>query len=188
MKQTIDAAAPSAQTHLADPKSHPINWDISPDRQTLFALAMNGNQLRGVNGVKVTYRPSYSSAVPNASTIDALRVADILENDIPQTGVTTSIAVRGKTIDVEVPARELIALGRPANAEAEALLYVYSGRSIVAFKDKRISIDAARVDATKPLHLVESFDLPPGRYVAKVLLRVDGTDALGFARTPMNVE
>jgi len=145
-------------------------------------------KLRGVDGVKVTYRPSYSSTVPKTSTIDALRVADILENDIPQTGVTTSIAARGKTIDVEVPARELIALGRPANAEAEAMLYVYSGRSIVAFKDKRISIDAARADATKPVHVVETFDLPPGHYVAKVLLRVDGTDALGFARTPMNVE
>jgi VWFA-related protein len=145
-------------------------------------------KLRGVDGVKVTYRPSYSSAVPKASTIDALRVADILENDIPQTGVTTSIAAHGKTIDVEVSARELIALGRPANAEAEALLYVYSGRRIVAFKDKRISIDAARADATKPVHVIESFDLPPGRYTAKVLLRVDGTDALGFARTQMIVE
>jgi VWFA-related protein len=145
-------------------------------------------KLRGVDGVKVTYRPSYSSAVPKASTIDALRIADVLESDIPQTGVTTSIASRGKTVDVEVSARELIALGRPANAEAEMLLYVYSGRKIVAFKDKRISIDAARADATKPVHVIESFDLPPGRYVAKVLLRVDGTDALGFARTQVIVE
>jgi VWFA-related protein len=145
-------------------------------------------KLRGVDGVKVTHRPSYSSSIPTASTTDGLRVADILENDIPQTGVTMSIAARGKTIEVEVPARELIALGRPANAEAEVMLYVYSGRSIVAFKDKRISIDAARADAAKPVHLVESFDLPPGRYVAKVLLRVDGTEALGFARAPMNIE
>src|SRR5207248_11542311 len=81
-------------------------------------------KLRGVDGVKVTYRPSYSSTVPKASTVDALRVADILENDIPQTGVTMSIAARGTTIDVEISARELIALGRPANAEAEAMLYV----------------------------------------------------------------
>src|SRR6266542_5545754 len=145
-------------------------------------------KLRGVDGVKVTYRPSYSSSIPTTSTTDGLRIADILENDIPQTGVTMSIAARGKTVDIEVPAREPIALGRPANAEAEVMLYVYSGRSIVAFKDKRISIDAARADATKPVHVVETFDLPPGRYVAKVLLRVDGTEALGFARAPMNIE
>lgn len=145
-------------------------------------------KLRGVEGVNVTYRPSYSSAVPNASTIDGLRIADILENDIPQSGVTMAIATRGKSVDVEVPARELMALGHPAGAEAEALLYVYAGRRIVAFKDKRIRIDAARADAAKPIHVVDTFDLPPGRYVAKVLLRVDGTDALGFARTPMNIE
>jgi VWFA-related protein len=145
-------------------------------------------KLRGVSGVNVTYRPSYSSTVPNASTVDALRIADILENDIPQTGVTTSIAVTGKTVDVAVPAGELIALGRPAGAVAEALVYVYSGRKIVAFKDKQIGIDAARADPAKAVHLVDTFDLPPGRYVAKVLLRVDGTDALGFARAPMNVE
>jgi len=45
LKQTVDGAPPSADSHLADPDSHPINWDISPDRKTLYALAMNGNQL-----------------------------------------------------------------------------------------------------------------------------------------------
>jgi hypothetical protein len=86
---------------------------------------------------------------------------------------------------VVVPARELIALGK----DAEVLLYVYSGHKVVAFKDKRISIDAARADAAKPIHVVQAFDeLPPGRYTAKVLLRVDDVDALGFAHAPMNVE
>jgi len=45
LKQTIDGAPPSADSHLADPTSHPINWDISPDRKTLYAVAMSGNQL-----------------------------------------------------------------------------------------------------------------------------------------------
>jgi VWFA-related protein len=143
-------------------------------------------KLRGVDGrLDVTYRPSYSSELPSVPTSDGLRVADILENDIPQGGVTTSIAARGRSVDVAVPARELIALG----ANAEVLMYVYAGRSVVAFKDKWIAIDTARADATKPVHVVQAFDaLPPGRYTAKVLVRVDGTDALGFARTPMNVE
>lgn len=146
-------------------------------------------KLRGVDGhVNVNYRPSYSSALPKASTSDALRLADILENDIPQTGVTTSVTATKNTIDVQVPAGELIALAGGTNTEAEALLYVYSGRGVVAFKDKRISIDAARADATKPVHVVETFALPPGRYVTKVLVRVDGTDALGFGRATMNVE
>jgi outer membrane protein assembly factor BamB len=45
LAQTIDGAPPKPESHLADPESHPINWDITPDRRTLHALAMNGNEL-----------------------------------------------------------------------------------------------------------------------------------------------
>jgi hypothetical protein len=45
LRQTIDGQPPSAASLLADPESHPINWDISPDRKTLYAVAMNGNRL-----------------------------------------------------------------------------------------------------------------------------------------------
>src|SRR5262249_12812267 len=45
LKQTIDGEAPAAASHLADPESHPINWEVSPDRKTLYAVAMSGNQL-----------------------------------------------------------------------------------------------------------------------------------------------
>jgi len=43
--QTIDGKPPSPESLLADPKSHPINWDISKDRKTLYSVAMSGNQL-----------------------------------------------------------------------------------------------------------------------------------------------
>ena len=36
LKQTIDGKPPTADSHLADPKGHPINWDISPDGKTLY--------------------------------------------------------------------------------------------------------------------------------------------------------
>jgi hypothetical protein len=45
LKQTIDGQPPSRESLLADPKSHPINWDTSPDGKTLYAVAMSGNQL-----------------------------------------------------------------------------------------------------------------------------------------------
>jgi hypothetical protein len=45
LKQTIDGSPPSANSHLADEYSHPINWEISPNRRTLYAVAMSGNQL-----------------------------------------------------------------------------------------------------------------------------------------------
>jgi sugar lactone lactonase YvrE len=45
LKQTIDGAAPTKESLLADPESHPINWDTSPDRKTLYSVAMSANQL-----------------------------------------------------------------------------------------------------------------------------------------------
>ncbi|MEM7386148.1 MAG: hypothetical protein AAF514_14500 [Verrucomicrobiota bacterium] len=43
LTQTIDGAPPTKESHLADPHSHPINWEISPDRRTLYAVPMNHN-------------------------------------------------------------------------------------------------------------------------------------------------
>ena len=45
LTQSIDGRPPTAESLLAHPQSHPINWDVSPDRKTLFAVAMSGNQL-----------------------------------------------------------------------------------------------------------------------------------------------
>jgi hypothetical protein len=45
LQQTIDGAPPRADSHLADPDGHPINWDISPDGKTLYSLPMSTNQL-----------------------------------------------------------------------------------------------------------------------------------------------
>ena len=45
LKQTIDGQPPSKESHLVDPEAHPINWDISPDGKTLYALPMSANQI-----------------------------------------------------------------------------------------------------------------------------------------------
>jgi sugar lactone lactonase YvrE len=45
LTQTINGKPPAKDSHLADENSHPINWDISPDRKTLWAVAMSGNGL-----------------------------------------------------------------------------------------------------------------------------------------------
>jgi sugar lactone lactonase YvrE len=45
LRQTIDGRPPTPESLLAHPESHPINWDIAPDRKTLYAVAMSGNQM-----------------------------------------------------------------------------------------------------------------------------------------------
>lgn len=45
LKQTIDGQPPTPESHLADEHAHPINWDVSPDGRTLYAVAMSTNRL-----------------------------------------------------------------------------------------------------------------------------------------------
>lgn len=132
----------------------------------------------------LVYRPSYSTQVPLPASNDALRLADILMNDIPQNGLnltaTTTSQGGHAVVNLDIFTRELLALSDGKNVEAEALMYVYSGNSVVAFQQKRITVEASRVDPGKPVRVTQEFDLPNGTYVAKVLVRYD--DQLGFAR------
>ena len=43
LKQTIEGKPPTPESHLADEKGHPINWDITPDGKTLYAQPMSTN-------------------------------------------------------------------------------------------------------------------------------------------------
>jgi sugar lactone lactonase YvrE len=43
LRQTIDGKAPTKESNLANADGHPINWDITPDGKTLYALPMGTN-------------------------------------------------------------------------------------------------------------------------------------------------
>lgn len=45
LTQTVDGQSPKPDSHLADENSHPINWELSSNKKTLWAIAMSGNQL-----------------------------------------------------------------------------------------------------------------------------------------------
>jgi hypothetical protein len=73
LRQTIDGAPPRADSHLADPDGHPINWDISPDGKTLYAVPMSTNKLYlydlAQTGATLTGQ-SLGTLVPGAKTTD----------------------------------------------------------------------------------------------------------------------
>jgi VWFA-related protein len=146
-------------------------------------------------GASVSFRPSYSTVADPTDMGDRLRLADIVTSDIPQNGVTTSASVEaapgGATVEMTVPGPEMLAHAIAGMIGAEAMLYVFNGPSVVTFTTKKVVIDAQRAEAglqDAPLRVRETFDLPPGKYVAKVLVRIDGSGALGFARTDFTVE
>jgi hypothetical protein len=138
---------------------------------------------------RMSYRESYASETDPPDAGDPLRLADIVMNDIPQTGVTMTAradSANGKaTVNVEIAGGELVAQAAGMTLEGEALLYVFAGSGAVAFDRKQIAIEprAAAALASTPLRVSHTFDLPPGRYVAKALIRFGFNGSLGFART-----
>ena len=145
-------------------------------------------------GSLASYRTSYTPLSEQLDTADPLRLADIINNDIPQNGVTTNLSVEradhGATVEVSIPGRELLAQAAGDVIGADVMLYVASGPSVVAFKIKKIDIDVPRAAASlasAPVRVRETFQLPPGKYAAKVLIRIHGTGTLGFGRTDFTV-
>jgi VWFA-related protein len=135
-------------------------------------------------GSYVSYRESYSTIPDKPSSNDGLRLADIIINDIPQSGISMNASVttapRRAAVNVAVPGSELRELtANDTNLGAEALIYVFEGQTSVAFAQKKF--DAGKSEVTA------SFELPPGRYAMKVLVRVDGQDTLAFARKDFTI-
>ena len=145
------------------------------------------------HGANASYRASYTVVVDPPDTGDPLRLADIVVNDIPQTGVTTKASVdtapRKATVNIEVAGGELAAQANGMTLEGQALIYIFSGPGAVAFDRKEITIEpqAMTALASRSVRLSQTFDLPPGRYVAKALIRFGVNGSLGFSRADFTV-
>ena len=146
-------------------------------------------------GAHADFRPSYSTVAEPPDTADRLRLADIVMSDIPQNGVTTAASVEtapgAATIEMDIPGREVLAHAVAGTVGAEAMIYVFSGSTVVTFRTKKVMVDVQKAEAglsQSPLRVRETFDLPPGKYAAKVLVRIDGSGELGFARSDFTVE
>ena len=144
----------------------------------------------------VSYRESYSTIADKPSTLDGLRLADIVTNDIPQNGITmtTTVTTAPKTaaVSVTLPGQELLAIaGNDGNVKGEALLYVFVGQTSVSFARKGIDVDVTRARTSgldgRNVEIAQSFDLPPGTYALKVLVRLEGHDTLAFARKDFTI-
>jgi hypothetical protein len=102
LKQSIDGKPPTKESLLADLKSHPINWDISPDRKTLYAVAMSGNQLYAYDltaaGNTLKGR-SLGSLIPKAQKTDC-RAMCVAPDGTVWAGVAATFEGRGQFLHV----------------------------------------------------------------------------------------
>jgi hypothetical protein len=96
LKQTIDGEPPAPESHLADENSHPINWEIAPNRRTLYAVAMSGNQLYSYDltgkGDAIEGR-SLGKLCPTAESTDC-RALSVAPNGTAWAAVTAKFAAR----------------------------------------------------------------------------------------------
>jgi VWFA-related protein len=130
-------------------------------------------KIRNARGTHVNHRQGFFGTPRRGNTHDGVYLADILLNDVPQTGTAAVLALHDRTLTATIPMRELAAQ-LPASATAELLLYAFdaTGTAVLYHRHAVRITDAAEetVEVT----------VPEGTRVAKALLRVDGM--LGFSR------
>ena len=138
----------------------------------------------------VRYRKSYS--LDREPTDDGLFLADTLLNDIPQNGVTVDLSVNGKWVAASIPGVELLSYAPERRLSLDVYFYVFDGQQRpVAWNRMQITVDLDKGReflSTNPYTMRQEFVLEPGRYVAKALVRIAGTDRMGFRRTAFEVQ
>lgn len=138
----------------------------------------------------VRHRRSYTLDRPE--TDDGLFLADTLLNDIPQNGVTVDLDVSATSIAASIPGVELLSYAsRGSLLRLDVYLYVFdTERRPVAWNRKDVTIDLEKGRdflTGGPYTIREAVALPPGRYVVKALVRIDGMERIGFRRAELVV-
>ncbi len=145
------------------------------------------------HGAEVSYREGFGYTPQKTADLDALQLADILLNDVPQAGVSLTGGVRTSEGQAEVAVSfgraEVVPQLVDPTPSVELLFYIFDDHgAAVRFKAKRINFSGkARVN-TGYLTLNEPFALPKGKYTSKVLLRISGTRSMGFVRRDFTVD
>jgi VWFA-related protein len=134
-------------------------------------------------GTTVSFRKGFSPTAEAPNTEDALLLADIIQNDIPQSGTPPAFSFRTRPyIEVVVPVRQL-ARELGVIKRAGVFLYIFDDKGVaVADWGKDVPIPAQpRGDAV----IRQKLTMPPGNYVAKALLRVG--KSIGFAKIAFTI-
>ncbi|HEX6096169.1 MAG TPA: VWA domain-containing protein [Thermoanaerobaculia bacterium] len=139
----------------------------------------------------VRYRKSYDLRAAKSAD-QGLFLADTLLNDIPQNGVTLGLAVKGTQVTASIPGVELLsyASGRPLPLEVFFYVFNEEGRPF-SWNVAQIAVDLEKGRdflSAHPYTMRQDLVLQPGRYVVKALVRVAGTDRVGFQRAPLVVQ
>ncbi len=127
---------------------------------------------------QVSYRRGFSATAKPFDVNEGLYLADVVLNDVPQTGTAAKLSLVSNNLQVHVPLAPLAAqLGQ--GGKAELLIYVF-GADNVPLGFRKVIVD---VPANATGEKAYDIDLPEDAEVVKALLRVD--ESLGFSRTEL---
>lgn len=132
------------------------------------------------SGTTVSFRRGFSTTITKPPASDGLRLADVILNDVPQSGIAPLIRFTQRPyVEVVVPVQQLLAANGGKAVNADVMFYVFDAkRAVVEFKEKKFMIPS---DAKQDIALRDSLNLAPGgAYTAKALLRAG--DSLGFTK------
>lgn len=129
-------------------------------------------------GVLVSHRKGFDGTPQRVDIGEGLYLADVVLNDVPQSGTAAALEIRGNTLRATIPMREVSA---QLNGEGRAhlLVYVFNENGVgLAFHRQTIEVNKTATDE-RTIELT----LPEGARVAKALLAVD--ESLGFSKVSM---
>ena len=142
-------------------------------------------------GTEVSYREGFGY-VSAKGDVDALRLADVIVNEIPQNGfrIATRFQPRAGGAELEFAffPQEIVPQLADKTPYVEALLYVFDAQgATVMAKSERIPFDARLKQEKAPVILRGKLDAPPGRYVVKAVAHIAGTQSLAFVKRDLEV-
>jgi VWFA-related protein len=143
-------------------------------------------------GASVHYRTGYG-VTTTRKDVDQLVLADIVTNDVPQSGIDLDGFIKpakdGAELTLRFPREQVVAQLDPNDPAVEVYMYIFDTKGgSLKFVSKRILFDEQAREGTGRVGLRETFELPPGQYVAKALVAVHGSSAVGFMRGEFTVE
>ncbi|HKR63126.1 MAG TPA: VWA domain-containing protein [Thermoanaerobaculia bacterium] len=132
-------------------------------------------KVRNGRGLTVRHRLGFAGTPQETHIGDGLYLADVVLNDVPQTGTAAALSLRDGVLHASVPLQPLAAqLGE--SGDAQLLVYVFDANGkAIAYHEQTIAVPANAEGQT-----TFDFPLPADAKVAKALLRVD--DSVGFTR------
>jgi VWFA-related protein len=138
----------------------------------------------------VRYRKTFDLGA--AKTADkGLFLADTFVNDIPQNGVTLDLRVKGTEVTASIPGVELLSYASARPLGLEVFFYVFDGEGRpFAWNLLQVAVDLEQGRdflSANPYTMRQDLALQPGHYVVKALVRVAGTDRVGFRRAELTV-